>query len=616
MSDIPVASRTRSKSSGFQSLQPGSAAARPLLTLPTNMAPEQQDDLKRDSKGDDPLTELFPSFDRALGTVLRDTFDVLKESNSTLCEALLSSQYRTWADFLLIENIGDLTYEDRGSRMPLSKHVQLNLQQFTDFGRHLTQKGLDWEDHSQYTKEACCAYCWDIIMANRESSADRLVANHGTDGSGRWTKLFDQLKYESWIRKSRDESTFPVLQNDARFKHWLVKFKAKLETTDINTTTFLNPNWPDIPLTGYTKALHAKQCAFFWTLVLHVFQSNLSSSCVLSHTSTRNGRQAFFDFVKLHNRSKSKVYDTSIVMQHLLDIDLKSWKDTKVEFITQWFAQLEHLNKLRPPQRPLDYNTVKTHPCKACSSSFQLSEQFCKVSDPPEAQDIIRFRPHEATAISELKNILLLKATRLDSQASLSQPSSRPSVKAHPHNLSSLTQTTYLAITDDTDPYSPLIDFDGDYQDYAVYKAGRTPDPSTRLSTTVWQTLSKHGMKHWLGFTADNNKKLVACLRSDLLADTLLDPNSTKPITRRACEHDVQQTLPPEDEASLRDAFHASLGVYKAASQSDSRPLKSSVSPAHPEVLYKKEGNVYVPPCVFPGTPTAVYHSNKTNVHT
>eukprot|EP00536_Pseudo-nitzschia_multiseries_P019037 jgi/Psemu1/58625/gm1.58625_g len=291
----------------------------------------------------------------------------------------------------------------------------------------------------------------------------------------RWTRQINKThrttQYESWIRKSRDETTFPALQNDTRFEHWLVKLKGKLETSDIDTSTSLDPNWPDISLTGYTKALHDKQCAFFWTLVLHVFQSDLSSSCVLSHTITRDGRQAFFDFVTLHDKSKSKVYDTSIVMQHLLDINLRSWKDTKVKFITQWFAQLEHLNTLRDPQRPLDYDTVKTHLCKACSSSFQLSEQFCK---------------HEAIAISELKNTLLLEATRLDSQASLSQPNSCTSVKANAHDFSSMAQSTYSAITDDATSYLPPIGFDGDHQDYAVYKAGRTPDPSTRLPSAVW----------------------------------------------------------------------------------------------------------------------------------
>eukprot|EP00536_Pseudo-nitzschia_multiseries_P019610 jgi/Psemu1/61817/gm1.61817_g len=308
------------------------------------------------------------------------------------------------------------------------------------------------------------------------------------------------------------ETTFPALQNDAKFELWLVKFKAKLETADIDIATFLNPKWPEPPLTGYTKALHDKQCAFFWTLVLHVFQSDLSSSCVLSHTSTRDGRQAFFDFVAQHDKSKSKVYDTSI-------------------FVTQWFAQLEHLNTLRDPQRPLDYDTVKMHLCKACSSSFQLSEQFCKVSDPPKSHDMIRFRQHEAIAISELKNTLLLEATRLNSQASLTQSSSRASVKAHTHDLSSMTHSTYSGITDNTSSCLPPIEFFSDYQDYAVYKAGRTPDPSARLPSPIWSILSKHGMKHWLGFTTDDKKKLVASLRTELLdIAPAPDPNSSKPI--------------------------------------------------------------------------------------
>eukprot|EP00536_Pseudo-nitzschia_multiseries_P018601 jgi/Psemu1/56346/gm1.56346_g len=295
--------------------------------------------------------------------------------------------------------------------------------------------------------------------------------------------------------------------------------------------------------------------------------------------------------------------------------------------------------------RPLDFDTVKTHLCKACSSSFQLSEQFCKVDDPPAAQDLIKFRQHEAIAISELKNILLLEATRLDSQASLSQPRGRMSVKANAHDLSSMTQSTYSAITDDSTSYLPPIDFDGDYQDYAVYKAGRTPDPSTRLPSAVWKTLSKHGMKHWLGFTADDKKRLVACLRSELLdAEIPPDPNSSKPITCRAYEHHTdEQVLSPDEETSARSAFHESLGVYKASSQSDNRPLKPSVSPAHPaqfladnlDIPYKKEGNVYVPAgqpllsakfhhwsppdCeshVSPANPTATYHSSKTYVST
>ena len=357
----------------------------------------QQDDTPSQQGDEDniPISDLFPAFDQELATFLHDSFDVPKESNSTLCDALISGQYTTWSNFLFIGEIKDLTYQDRGARVHLTRHVQIKLQRFVDFGRLLTEQGLDWENRVHYTKEAFKEYWSGMVRARRDSTADRVVTEDRRPDDGatnRSAKPLDQLRYESWIRKSRDETTFPILQNDARFEHWLVKFKAKLETAaDIDIATFLDPKWPDTSLTGYTKALHDKQCAFFWTLVLHVFQSDLSSSCVLSHTGTRDGRQAFFDFVSLHGKSKSKVYDTSLVMQQLLDIDLRSWKESKVKFITQWFAQLEHLNKLWDPQRPLDYDTVKTHLCKACSSSFQLSEQFCKVSDPPESHDMIRF---------------------------------------------------------------------------------------------------------------------------------------------------------------------------------------------------------------------------------
>eukprot|EP00536_Pseudo-nitzschia_multiseries_P001921 jgi/Psemu1/4510/gm1.4510_g len=267
MSNIPIAGRTRSRSSGFQTLQPGSAATTSLLPT-TDMAPDQQDNPTQDDEEDTSITDLFFSFDQALATFLHDSFDVPKEPHSSLCEALIASQYKTWLDFLYIENIGDLAYLERGARTPLSRHVQLNLQRVVNFGQHLTAQGLDWEDRNHYTKNAFKDYCRGIVKTRRESAADGGTVAHigAPEQQDRSTKFIEQLKYKSWIRKSRDETTFPTLQNDARFEHWLVKFKAKLETSDIDTHTFLDPNWPNIPLTGYTKALHDKQCAFFWTL--------------------------------------------------------------------------------------------------------------------------------------------------------------------------------------------------------------------------------------------------------------------------------------------------------------------------------------------------------------
>eukprot|EP00536_Pseudo-nitzschia_multiseries_P018463 jgi/Psemu1/55742/gm1.55742_g len=140
------------------------------------------------------LTSLFPSFDPALATFLHDSFDVTKESNCTLCEALINSQYRTWSDFLFLEDIDDLTYQDGDARVPLSRHVQIRLQRFVDFGRRLTEQGLDWEERDHYTKEAFRKYWRGIVKANRDSTANRVVVTtHGIPPDGPGTNPIRQL---------------------------------------------------------------------------------------------------------------------------------------------------------------------------------------------------------------------------------------------------------------------------------------------------------------------------------------------------------------------------------------------------------------------------------------
>eukprot|EP00536_Pseudo-nitzschia_multiseries_P008101 jgi/Psemu1/19588/gm1.19588_g len=71
------------------------------------------------------LASLFPSFDPALATFLHDSFDVPKESHSTLCAALINARYRTWSDFLYIEHIHDLAYHDGSARVPLTRHFSV-----------------------------------------------------------------------------------------------------------------------------------------------------------------------------------------------------------------------------------------------------------------------------------------------------------------------------------------------------------------------------------------------------------------------------------------------------------------------------------------------------------
>eukprot|EP00536_Pseudo-nitzschia_multiseries_P018135 jgi/Psemu1/54247/gm1.54247_g len=206
----------------------------------------------------------------------------------------------------------------------------------------LQEDSKEWKDVKSYPYEEFRTF--RLERAIRMQTEGALNPPPPPPGSNQ--KSPQQVKYESWCRKARDEKSFTPLTNDSRFKHWLVGFKAKLEAYDINTQTFLDETWPPAALQGYTRDLFVKQCAFFWVLMLEAFKSDLSASCVHSHSATRNGRQAYFDFVNLHSKSKAKVYDNLTQLQALLKLNLSNWKESKVKFITHWFDELNHLNKL------------------------------------------------------------------------------------------------------------------------------------------------------------------------------------------------------------------------------------------------------------------------------
>eukprot|EP00536_Pseudo-nitzschia_multiseries_P018685 jgi/Psemu1/56789/gm1.56789_g len=287
-----------------------------------------------------------------------------------------------------------------------------------EFSIELQEDEKDWKDVKSYPYEEFRKFRLERAIRMQTESA----LNPPPPPPGSNKKTPQQVKYESWCQKARDEKSFTPLTNDSRFEHWLVGFKAKLKAYDIDTETFLDETWPPAALQGYTRDLFVKQCAFFWVLMLEVFKSDLSASCVHSHSTTRNGRQTYFDFVNLHSKSKAKVYDNSTQLQALLKLNLSNWKESKVKFITHWFDELNHLNKLRPPNKPLEYHTAKSPLCQACYSSFQLSEQFAKVKDPGGTNSTVRDAVAEAAAIHKLKITLLLEATRLDSQSAMSAP--------------------------------------------------------------------------------------------------------------------------------------------------------------------------------------------------
>eukprot|EP00536_Pseudo-nitzschia_multiseries_P009364 jgi/Psemu1/22992/gm1.22992_g len=434
----PIAHRTRGSIS-FRDQNVNNPRGQILFTETLNMTPPASPEESGSEPDEDKGQTNIPSFDESMVKILLAIFRIKNEENDKLCMSLIQGRLHEWPVFLdaLLE-FGftvELTYPDRNSGLQaiVPRTIQRAIEALAEFVKDLQEKELEWQNTDTYT--------YDAFKLFRNQRAKRLqqdaVLNPSPPAPGMAIsrpETPEQLQYEWWSRKSHNETSFTPLKNDSRFEHWLIRSKAKLEAHDIDTATFLDENWPPSALRGFARDLFVKQCAFFWVPVLQAFKSDLSSSCVLSHSNKQDGWQTYFDFINLHSRSKSKVYDTLTRLQTLLSLLLTQWKESKVKFIMHWFDELEHLNKLRPPTRPLEYQTVKLALCQACATSFQLSEQFSNVTVRLDSNNISVYIQAEADAIHDLKITLLLEATRLDSQALLSVPKS--TVRAHAHNLS------------------------------------------------------------------------------------------------------------------------------------------------------------------------------------
>eukprot|EP00536_Pseudo-nitzschia_multiseries_P009819 jgi/Psemu1/24356/gm1.24356_g len=238
----------------------------------------------------------FPSFDSDMKLILISLFRITREANNNLCLALKEGGLCEWAAFLdaLIEpNFArEITYTEGGLPTHLHRSIQRIIEALAEFTIELQEDEKDWKDVKSYLSEEFRKFRLERAIRMQTKSA----LNPPPPPPGSNKKSPQQVKYESWCRKARDE----------KFEHWLVGFKAKLEAYDIDTETFLDETWPPAALQGYTRDLFVKQCAFFWVLMLEVFKSDLSALCVHSHSTTRNGRQAYFDFVNLHSESKAK----------------------------------------------------------------------------------------------------------------------------------------------------------------------------------------------------------------------------------------------------------------------------------------------------------------------
>mmetsp|Transcript_22310 Transcript_22310/g.62099 ORF Transcript_22310/g.62099 Transcript_22310/m.62099 type:complete len:678 (-) Transcript_22310:619-2652(-) len=612
----PITTSHQTQYQAFQSIQ---SATR---TLFSNM--NDNDTNPRTDNTDDSDVDLFPSFDAHVTDILRNFLNLATEENDIICEALCHAGCTTWAEFRFFSPvlIPCLEYEKRGQLVPIYPSHVLRLNALAAYMAHLndTLGPNSSLDFSHYDSNAFASFRVTHLSAitsnsSTSSTMQNATTNHTSRSSS--SKSDAQVKYEIWSKRTHDASVFPVFKNDARFELWVTGFRAQLAEYDIDVDTFLDPKWDPAVLSPYGRKLFDKQCKFFWVLMLRVFRSDLSYSCVQSHTADCDGRAAYFEFLGLRMSTHTHEFDIAQQTQRLQALNLATWTNTSVKFITHWFTHYDTLCKLTAPTLPMKYHMLRSALLNAVAHNAHLSDQFSKVPLPP-----VHVSDAEETAhILKLKTTLLAEATRLDSRAALTLPKSRAEINFQANFHSAFPYLDSSTFTDD---------FVHDVHSYAAFRASSHSDSSAdplalshRLPHAIWSTLTPIAKQLWTQFPTADRQKLVLNLNPNKFHDLQPRPapGSGTPIGRQAFFHSTNIASPethpdPVDDpdvdpsaalvkqwiacnhgstptSSSSKLYHQSSPIKRSTlsstfgkpSPKSNLPLASSLSPGHPARL-------------------------------
>eukprot|EP00536_Pseudo-nitzschia_multiseries_P003095 jgi/Psemu1/6945/gm1.6945_g len=206
----PIACCTRSSIS-LRDQDIDNPAGQILFTEPLNMMPPSSPKETGSDSDEDKGNTNLASFD---------------EKNDKLCMSLIQGRLHKWPVFLdallKFRFAVELTYPDGNSRLQatIPRSIQRAIKALAKFVKDLQQKELEWQNADTYTHDAFKLFrnqhakcVQQEAVLNPPLPAPRTAASQ--------VKMPEQLQYESWCRKSQDETSFTPLKNDSRFEHWL-----------------------------------------------------------------------------------------------------------------------------------------------------------------------------------------------------------------------------------------------------------------------------------------------------------------------------------------------------------------------------------------------------------
>eukprot|EP00536_Pseudo-nitzschia_multiseries_P011131 jgi/Psemu1/27956/gm1.27956_g len=201
----PIAHQTRSSISLrdlaiFQAVN--NSARRSLFTEPSNMTSPSSTSTGEPERREEQTN--LSSFDESMRKVLSSIFRIKDETDKQLYMSLIQGRLYKWS-------------MGAGFQAILPRSIQRTLEALTDFVGDLQEKKLDWQNSELYTYDAFSVFRKQRAARIRDVAILNPPSPPPGTAHSQQAKMPDQLKYESWCRKSHDETSFTALQNDSRF---------------------------------------------------------------------------------------------------------------------------------------------------------------------------------------------------------------------------------------------------------------------------------------------------------------------------------------------------------------------------------------------------------------
>ena len=127
-------------------------------------------------------------------------------------------------------------------------------------------------------------------------------------------------------------------------------------------TRAIDPNFDETTLTcSFERQLWKEQKAYLWTILLTVWKNPLGKACISDFIKNKEAQKAYIKHNGLQEMAPGKIYDTGEALSGLINLSLKDYNGSRVEFIGEWFEQLRLLNEYDP--HGMDWGMISPRAC-------------------------------------------------------------------------------------------------------------------------------------------------------------------------------------------------------------------------------------------------------------